>query len=117
MDLNNAIVTHVEWKLKFRSAIATQAQMDIVSISKDTCCELGKWLHGEGGSKFGFFPETVNCIKKHAVFHQEAGKVATAINEKKYDDAGVMLNAGKPYAKASNDVGFAIKRLKIKASL
>ena len=50
MDLNQAIEKHAEWKVKFRSAIVKKESMDAGTISKDNCCELGKWLHRIGGA-------------------------------------------------------------------
>ena len=105
MDLNSALSKHAEWKLKLRSAISKKEAMDATTISKDNCCEFGKWLHGEAKIKFGKLTSYSNCVAKHATFHIEAGKVATAINSKKYIGADAMLNAGMPYTAASSAVG------------
>jgi len=112
MDLNIAIQKHAEWKTKFRSAMMKHEQMDVATISKDNCCDLGKWLHGEANDQFGQLASHAECIKKHAEFHVEAGKVALAINSKNYTQAEAMLNTGSTYANASSAVGGAIMRLK-----
>jgi methyl-accepting chemotaxis protein len=117
MDLDTAIQKHSEWKTKFRSAISKQESMDTETISKDNCCELGKWLHGEAKTKFGKLASYTNCVSKHATFHVNAGKVATAINAKKYAEAEAMIANGTPYTSASNEVGIAIIRLKKEAGL
>ena len=117
MDLNEAIGKHAEWKMKFRSAISKQETMDASTISKDNCCELGKWLHGEAKAKFGALTSHSTCVAKHASFHVEAGKVAQAINSKKYAEAEAMMNAGTPYTAASSAVGVAIMQLKKEAKL
>ncbi|MDA8363971.1 MAG: CZB domain-containing protein [Gammaproteobacteria bacterium] len=117
MDLDSAISKHAEWKLKFRTAISKQEQMDAATISKDNCCELGKWLHGDAQAQLGHLPAHADCIQKHAAFHAEAGKVAAAINARKYAEAEAMINAGTAYAQASNTVGAAIVRLKKEAGL
>lgn len=117
MDLNNAIEKHAEWKMKFRSAISRKDTLDAPSISRDNCCELGKWLHGEAKVKFGALPSHAQCVSRHAAFHQEAGKVAQAINARNYSAAEAMLNAGTPYASASSAVGVAILQLKKDARL
>jgi hypothetical protein len=117
MDLNNAIEKHAEWKLKFRSAISKSETMDASSISKDSCCELGKWLHGEAKVKFGSLPSHSACVAKHAAFHIEAGKVAQTINARKFTEAEAMLNAGTPYTAASSAVGVAVLKLKKEARL
>lgn len=117
MDLASAIEKHAEWKTKFRSAISKQEKMDDVTISKDNCCELGKWLYGESKYKFSKFQSHADCVAKHAAFHIEAGKVAKTINAGKYTEAEAMLATGKNYANASSAVGVAIMRLKKEAGL
>lgn len=117
MDIDSAISKHAEWKLKFRSAISKKDVMDAETIKKDNCCDLGKWLHGEAKGKFGSLASYTECLSKHAVFHNEAGKVAIAINAQKYTEAEAMLNSGTAYTAASNAVGTAIMRLKKEARL
>jgi methyl-accepting chemotaxis protein len=117
MDLKQAIEKHADWKLKFRSAISKNETMDAGNISMDNCCELGKWLHGEAKTKFGALKSHSACVSKHAAFHVEAGRVAQTINAKKFSEAGAMLNAGTPYAVASNAVGVAVLQLKKEAQL
>lgn len=117
MDLSKAVEKHAEWKVKFRSAISKQETLDAETVSKDNCCELGKWLHGDSKLKLGQFTSYHDCVAKHAVFHLEAGKVARTINLGKYAEAEAMLNVGTPYTTASNAVGIAISRLKKEASL
>lgn len=117
MDLDSAIQKHAEWKVKFRSAITKHEQMDVATISKDNCCELGKWLYGEAKAKYGNLQSHADCIKKHSAFHIESGKVAAAINAKKYAEAEAMLNVGSTYFEISQDVGVAIRRLKKEAGL
>jgi len=68
-------------------------------------------------SKFGKFASHSECVSKHALFHKEAGKVAKAINAKKYAEVLDMLAQGTPYALASSAVGVAIMKLKKDAGL
>jgi hypothetical protein len=117
MDLNEAIKKHAEWKLKFRKAITDHETMDAATISKDNCCDLGKWLYGDAKTKFGKLSSHAECVAKHAAFHVEAGKVATTINAKKYEEAENMLGSGTGYASASGAVGVAIMNLKKEAGL
>lgn len=111
MDLQTAIQAHGEWKVKLRSAIIKKEKLDAQSIGRDDACALGKWLHGEGKAKFGGLPTYTGCVHKHATFHQEAGKVAVAINAGRYEDADRMLAGGSSYAAASSAVGGAILAL------
>ncbi len=111
MDLESAAGKHAEWKVKFRAAITKKEQMDVASICKDNCCELGKWLHAEGKAAHGHVSEFAQVIAKHRDFHVEAGKVASLINWQKYDEAERMLSS-PTYSAASTDVVSALLRLK-----
>ena len=117
MDLDDACKRHTEWKYRLHLAIERKGSMDASVLSKDDCCDLGKWLHGEGTTKFGFFLEMKDCIEKHAIFHKEAGKVAIIINAKAYDNAAAMLGMDRSYVIALKNMEVAIIRLKKKASL
>ncbi|MCX7089342.1 MAG: methyl-accepting chemotaxis protein [Methylococcales bacterium] len=111
MDLSMAMQKHSDWKVKLRTAIVNQEQMDAVTIAKDNCCDFGKWLHGSARSTLSHLDAYVACVSKHASFHIEAGKVASTINAKKFSEAEAMLNHDTPYAAASSAVGVAIMRL------
>lgn len=112
MDLEQAVGKHAEWKMKLRSAITKQETLDAATIAKDNCCEVGKWLHGEGKLKCANLASYSDCVQKHAAFHAEAGKVAKTINAKDFKNAEVMLGNGTSYAAASSAVGVALMRLK-----
>lgn len=117
MDLNNAIGKHAEWKIKLRSAISRQETMDVDTISKDNCCELGKWLYGDAKANFSQLKSYTECVSRHADFHVEAGKVAAIINAGNYTEAEAMLGADSKYTEASNAVASAIMHLKKEASI
>jgi methyl-accepting chemotaxis protein len=112
MDLTKASQSHAEWKIKLRMAIARKEQIDAMSLAADNCCQLGKWLHGEGKVSHGRATVFTVLVKRHAAFHKEAGAVAQAINQGLYDKATKMLDSGTPYALATSAVGAAILGLK-----
>ena len=112
MNLDSAILAHYEWKNKLKAAITAKAQLDAATISKDNCCEFGKWLYGEGGGLYGKKPEFVAILQKHKTFHLEAGKVASVINAKRYDEASNMIGSSAPFGMASTAVGVAVNALK-----
>ena len=117
MDLVSAIAKHTEWKTKFRTAITKKETLDSATISKDNCCDLGKWLHGEARRAYGTLASHGDCVAKHAQFHTEAGKVASAINAKNYAEATNMINTGTPYFAASNAVSVAVMKLRREAKI
>ena len=117
MDLDNSIAKHGEWKMKLRGAISRQEALDAASIASDHRCELGLWLHGEGKQRYGALKSFMSCVARHAEFHTEAGKVAQAINGRRYTEAEAMIGAGTPYAQASSAASVAMLALKKEAKL
>jgi methyl-accepting chemotaxis protein len=113
MNLVSALQKHLDWKIIFRNTISEQGEMDAVTIAKDNYCELGKWLHGEGKNECSAFPGYAVTLAKHAEFHIEAGKIASAINEKKFTEAEAMLDGDSAFNTVSDEVGEAILFLKI----
>ena len=111
MDLKQALAAHVEWKIKFRTALANKESLDAATIARDDCCALGKWLHGESRAKFGKLPSHVLCVARHAEFHTAAAGLARLINGGNYAEAEAMLAPNTPYSRASAAVASAIMQL------
>lgn len=111
MNLDEAILKHAEWKLKLRTAISKHEKLDVNTIGKDNCCDLGKWLYGEG-KKHAQSASYTDLVVKHARFHQQAALVATEINAAEFSKATQMLANETPYAVASSSVAMAIQKLK-----
>jgi methyl-accepting chemotaxis protein len=116
MNLDDAIQTHADWKTRFRAAILTKQTLDVATISKDDCCELGKWLVDAGKSHFVRWDSYRDCVEMHRTFHVEASKVANAINARKFAEAGAMIAPGAPYSAAANMIATAIMLLKKESS-
>lgn len=112
IDLDKALEKHSEWKVKLRTAISKREEMDAATISRDDCCDFGKWLHQDVKHHLDHESSYADCVSKHAAFHIEAGKIANMINAKKYSEAEAMLGGGSAFAAASSAVGVAIMRLK-----
>ncbi len=112
IDLDKALEKHSEWKVKLRTAISKREKMDVATISRDDCCDFGKWLHHDVKHHLAHEPNYADCVSKHAAFHVEAGKVAAMINAKKFSEAETMLGNGSAFVSASTAVGVAIMRLK-----
>jgi len=112
LDIDGAIEAHRQWKVKLRTAIEHQSQLDAETISCDDRCPLGKWLYGPGGHRLGSRPSFVQLLEEHKVFHQAAGDVAKRINSGAYSQAQRMLGAGSEFAIASTAVTTALARVK-----
>ncbi|MFI3195404.1 MAG: methyl-accepting chemotaxis protein [Methylococcaceae bacterium] len=112
-ELDNALHKHAEWKVKFRTAINHHEKLDAVTISKDNCCDFGKWIHGDIKNQLAHLNSFKECLSKHTLFHIEAGNVAQTINNEQYDKAHILLNnADSSFVSASSEVGISIMRLK-----
>jgi methyl-accepting chemotaxis protein len=110
-DFDQAVEAHRQWKIKLRTAIGTQAQLDAATIRRDDCCPLGKWLHGPGKAGCGGRPGFVELLREHAEFHTAAGEVAERINRGAYEAAEQMIGSGSRFADASNRTVSAILRV------
>ncbi|MBX3609677.1 MAG: CZB domain-containing protein [Hydrogenophaga sp.] len=117
MDLESSVAKHGEWKMKLRGAINRQETLDATSIGSDHRCELGQWLHGDARKQYGSLKSYATCVARHAEFHAEAGKVAKAINAKRFGEAETMIGAGSAYAQASSAASVAILALKKEARM
>lgn len=117
IDLDSAAKAHSEWKLKLRNAATSHKQVDAEAIACDDRCVLGQWLHGAGRPQYSHLPPFRTLVERHAYFHHEAGQVARTINQGQREQALHMLGAGTAFAKASNEVGVAIKQLRTSAQL
>jgi methyl-accepting chemotaxis protein len=96
------VASHAYWKEKLYDAITNKEMLDVETISKDDCCELGKWLHSEEvHPQISHLQSYHNLIEKHAAFHIEAGNVARMINTKKYDVALRLLDCSSAFERAS----------------
>ena len=118
VNLDNAIQSHANWRARLRTAVAKRETLDADSLFRDDCCDLGEWLYGAGGSKYGGKPSFVNLLESHRQFHQEAGKVAHLINQRAYEEAEKQLKNNTDFSRASQKVGAAViqlaKELKVK---
>ncbi|MDP3617298.1 MAG: methyl-accepting chemotaxis protein, partial [Rhodoferax sp.] len=111
ITLDNAIQAHANWRMKLRTAALRGEQLDADTVARDDCCELGKWLHGAGQSKYGGKPSFVELTDSHRDFHQEAGKVARTINRGATDEAEQMLESDTDFSHATQRVSSLLMQL------
>ncbi|MBX9834806.1 MAG: cache domain-containing protein [Burkholderiaceae bacterium] len=103
-NFDQAIEAHRQWKVRLRSAIAQHSKLDADTICRDDKCPLGRWLHGNGGQRWGQKPLFTKLLTKHADFHQSAGSVARKINAGQYADAENLIGSGSHFADVSLEV-------------
>lgn len=111
-DFSEAIAAHSQWKIKLRNAAESGEQLDVATVSRDDCCPLGKWIHGDG-KRWGHCPSFTRLTSRHKDFHQQVGHVAKVANDGNSRQAIQMLEGGTPFAVATHDVIMAIRDLTI----
>ncbi len=112
VTLDNAFRVHNEWKNRLKQAAQSGEPLDVATIKRDDCCDLGQWLKGEGQLQYGRRPEFQKLLEKHRDFHTVAGIVASMINKKSVPNADAMLQGSTQFSSASTDVLVAIMALK-----
>jgi len=89
LDIAQEISNHLEWMEKIVSLLDSEAvsRADLDAITQHDQCALGQWLGTEGAKQFGDLPEFTELDQSHAAFHQQAGKLITALREGHEEDA------------------------------
>jgi methyl-accepting chemotaxis protein len=104
-SINDALQSHVEWKVRLRSAIRAREPLDVDAIRLDSVCKMGIWLYGEG-ERWGKL--AAHLRETHAEFHAAAAGVAEACNAGNFELAEQMMGPGSAYMKATTAVRTAI---------
>ena len=115
LTLENALDAHSKWTEWLKAIASSGEKIDVETIKRDDCCELGKWLHSSGGMVYGHSPRFTRLVATHKEFHAIAGAIAQEISDSSYKVAESMLQAGTPFAYASEEVAMAIMELKTEA--
>ena len=77
MNFDEAVSAHQKWKTRLRIVIDGKSteKLDPNIVCKDDQCDLGKWIHGDGGRTMGSKPEFGEVKITHADFHKVAAGV------------------------------------------
>lgn len=102
---------HQEWKDKLLAAVNAKQLIDADTISRDDCCNLGKWIATDGQRYNGNKPAFQDLVLHHREFHMLIGAVAEIVNDKQYELAKAYLSSDAQLARSSIEVVEAIRRL------
>ena len=116
VDFDNVIAAHQQWRVTLRNAVLKNKKLEADTIRRDDCCTLGKWIYGGGGKRWGHEPLFTELVKHHKTFHQEAGKVADAINANNLAQATKMMENQTPFVVAGHNVTHTIRQLRAMSS-
>jgi len=105
LNFLTAIQAHMKWKTRLDQYIAGTSSEDlkVEVVSRDDQCVLGKWLHGEGGTKYRHLPLFGDIMSNHANFHVCAGHVLKTARSGDKEGARGLLARGE-YPRASEKV-------------
>jgi aerotaxis receptor len=112
VDFDKVIAAHQQWRVTLRNAVLKNKKLDADTIRRDDCCALGKWIYGGGGKRWGREPLFTELVKHHKTFHQEAGKVADAINASNMAQAAKMMENQTPFVESGHNVTHTIRQLR-----
>lgn len=112
ITLDRALASHSEWKRRLQKAVETSELLDVETIKRDDCCDLGKWVYSSGRTHYGHFPEFQTLLEKHKEFHAITGIVAGIVNDNHAETAKSMLGGSSQFSYASMEVIVAINALK-----
>jgi len=110
--LDKAHASHSGWKRRLQKAVEVSEVLDVDTIKRDDCCDLGQWIYSSGRTHYGHFPEFQALLEKHKEFHAITGIVAGIVNDKKADTAKSMLGGSSQFSYASMEVLVAINALR-----
>lgn len=70
LDFSMAKLKHASWKLKLRDFLDGKPGLTAAQATSDRDCDLGKWIFGEGKTKYGTLPDMKALETEHAALHK-----------------------------------------------
>lgn len=93
LDIETAIATHENWKLRLRLYLAGTSQ-EVFSpnvVCLDDRCDLGKWIYSKGATHLGKYPGFSALQSHHKLFHHTASNIISLIQAGKKTEADRIL--------------------------
>jgi hypothetical protein len=116
MDFDEAIVSHLKWKIHLRNFLDGRGKkLDVGSVAKEDECELGRWIREEE-SRFADSPPFRELAEKHTQFHRTAAEIVRKAETGDKQGAEALLATGRDFSCASRDIVGAIMRLEEEVS-
>lgn len=109
IDYQEALQSHQKYIVDLRNAVLRKLTLQVDNFRRDDCCDIGEWIVGPGGQRYGHTPAFSEMVKQHRVMHQELGKAADAVNQKRMAEAEAMLESGQSVHHASRAMLAALK--------
>lgn len=111
MDFDDAIVSHLKWKLYLSSFLSGRGKsLDSALVGNANACVLGQWINGEGKQ----YEETApyrELVTKHNMFHDIAAEVVNKAKSGDKKGAEALLASGREFSCVSREIVGAIMQL------
>lgn len=107
-NLKQILDTHHLLKKKLQAEISStnNSNLDVVVLSQDNVCAIGKWLYGEGKSLYGHLPEYESARKVHAELHLCAGELLSEYYVGNLDQAQFLFKTKFRTTSSKNQMEF-----------
>ncbi len=109
IDYQQALQSHQKYIVDLRNAVLRKLTLEVDRYRRDDCCDLGAWIAGPGGQRYGRAPVFSELVRHHHELHQELGRAAEAVNQKRLDAASRLLESGQAVHHASRATMAALK--------
>ncbi len=97
LDFMSAVHAHRHWKIRLSDYVqrGLGEALDHRLISRDDQSELGRWIHGDAGFKFGHLPSFSQLRTTHAQFHLAAGRIVQLHQQGDCAEALQLMRGGE----------------------
>lgn len=112
LDIDNAISSHENWKIRLEAYLAGHSSEDMRPevVCREDCCDLGRWLNGDGRTQLGNYPVYGVLLARHKNFHIQASNVVSLVQSQQPERAERTLNG--PFRHVSNQIILLLKALR-----
>ena len=94
LDIETAIASHENWKLRLKLYLAGTSQEvfspDVVCL--DNRCALGKWIYSKGSLHLGKYPGFSALQTHHKLFHHTSSNIVSLVQAGKKPEAEKILS-------------------------
>lgn len=110
MDFDDAIVSHLKWKMYLHNYLVGRGQaIHIAQVGDAGACTLGQWINGEG-KQYERTDQYRELVAKHGLFHDIAAEVVKKAQSGDKKGAEALLATGEFFS-VSREIVSAIMQL------
>lgn len=107
LNVKSALDAHCKWRDRLVAMInGLDESFPLDKASVDNECDLGKWLHSVGTSKYSDLPEFIQLMNSHRLFHSCVKDVVEVLKTQGVEAARLELSSNfqKVSVKVQNDI-------------